>query len=90
MLKFDENKKVESVRGALALRPAIEAVADGLRQLQLEYAVHGQGKNIEKQRKRCQHPHRLQARLKIELGAEHPHQRAKQCKAGGHGQDVGQ
>lgn len=28
MLKFDEKKKVESVRGALALRPAIEKVVD--------------------------------------------------------------
>ena len=30
MLKFDEEKQLASVQGALALRPRIEAVVDGI------------------------------------------------------------
>ena len=30
MLKFDEEKQLASVQGALALRPPIEAVVDGI------------------------------------------------------------
>ena len=73
-----------------ALAQALQWAVDGRRQAQFKKAQAGRAKQGEEDCKGYQHPGRLQACLQVEFGAEQAHQCAKDGKAQGHRQHVGQ